>query len=146
MYVILDKSNDSIHREPKFRSSWKDQSHNPEGAAKAGITRTIKFYEKAIADVKEVVAEGKPEYHSRAYNAFRTATDKDLGQTHKADVNNYRVMHVEEYALIEPMITKTGKSPINGEEITVTQSINTPTTWTLLSESTGANNVRFSNS
>ena len=43
--------------------------------------------------------------------SFRTATDKDLGQTHKADVNNYRVMHVEEYALIESMITKTGKSP-----------------------------------
>ena len=134
MYVIVDKSNDSIHREPT-RPSWKDSPYKSEGAAKAGITRTIKFYEKAVADVEKVVAEGKPEYHSRAYNAYRTATDKDLGQTHKADVNNYRVMHVEEYALIEPMITKTGKSPYNGEEITVTQSINTPHYMDPLSES-----------
>mgnify|MGYP001380493802 CR=1 FL=1 len=114
MYVIVDKSNDSIHREPT-RPSWKERPYKSEGAAKAGITRTIKFYEKAVADVEQVVAEGKPEYHSRAYNAFRTATDEALGQTHKADVDNYRVMHVEEYALIEPMITKTGKSPYNGE-------------------------------
>ena len=41
----------------------------------------------------------------------------------------------EEYALIEPMITKTGKSPYNGEEITVTQSINTPHYMDPLSES-----------
>ena len=44
-------------------------------------------------------------------------------------------MSTEEYALIEPMITKTGKSPYNGEEITVTQSINTPHYMDPLSES-----------
>ena len=131
---IRDRSNDSIHREPT-RPSWKERSYKSIGAAKAGITRTIKFYDNAIADVKKVVAEGNPEYHSRAYNAYRTATDKDLGQTHKADINNYRVMSAEEYALIEPMITKTGKSPYNGEEITVTQSINTPHYMDPLSES-----------
>ena len=134
MFVIVDKSNDSIHHEPT-RPSWKTGYYKSEGAAKAGITRTIKFYEKAVADVEEKVANGEKEYSSRMYNAYRDATDPDLGRTHKADRNNYRVMHSEEYALIEPMITKTGKSPYNGEEITVTQSINTPHYMDPLSES-----------
>jgi len=134
MFVIVDKSNDSIHQEPT-RPSWKTGYYKSEGAAKAGITRTIKFYEKAVADVEEKVANGEKEYSSRMYNAYRDATDPDLGRTHKADRDNYRVMSSEEYALIEPMITKTGKSPYNGEEITVTQSINTPHYMDPLSES-----------
>tara|TARA_B100000965_G_C19568644_1_gene748012 strand:- start:602 stop:1018 length:417 start_codon:yes stop_codon:yes gene_type:complete len=134
MFVIVDKSNDSIHQEPT-RPSWKTGYYKSEGAAKAGITRTIKFYEKAVADVEEKVANGEKEYSSRMYNAYRDATDPDLGRTHKADRNNYRVMSSEEYALIEPMITKTGNSPYNGEEITVTQSINTPHYMDPLSES-----------
>tara|TARA_B100000073_G_scaffold2349_1_gene1962 strand:- start:386 stop:802 length:417 start_codon:yes stop_codon:yes gene_type:complete len=134
MFVIVDKSNDSIHQEPT-RPSWKTGYYKSIGAAKAGITRTIKFYEKAIADVEEKVANGEKEYSSRMYNAYRDATDPDLGRTHKADRDNYRVMSSEEYALIEPMITKTGKSPYNGEEITVTQSINTPHYMDPLSES-----------
>ena len=134
MFVIVDKSNDSIHQEPT-RPSWKTGYYKSEGAAKAGITRTIKFYEKAVADVEEKVANGEKEYSSRMYNAYRDATDPDLGRTHLADRDNYRVMSSEEYALIEPMITKTGKSPYNGEEITVTQSINTPHYMDPLSES-----------
>ena len=134
MFVIVDKSNDSIHREPT-RPSWKTGYYKSEGAAKAGITRTVKFYQAAIDEVAEVVAEGKPEYTARRYNAFRDATDPQLGRTHKAERDNYRVMSTEEYALIEPMITKTGKSPYNGEEITVTQSINTPHYMDPLSES-----------
>ena len=134
MFVIVDKSNDSIHQEPT-RPSWKTGYYKSEGAAKAGITRTTKFYEKAVADVEEKVANGEKEYSSRMYNAYRDATDPDLGRTHLADRDNYRVMSSEEYALIEPMITKTGKSPYNGEEITVTQSINTPHYMDPLSES-----------
>ena len=134
MFVIVDKSNDGIHHEPT-RPSWKTGYYKSIGAAKAGITRTIKFYEKAIADVEEKVANGEKEYSSRMYNAYRDATDPQLGRTHKADRDNYRVMSSEEYALIEPMITKTGKSPYNGEEITVTQSINTPHYMDPLSES-----------
>ena len=134
MFVIVDKSNDSIHQEPT-RPSWKTGYYKSIGAAKAGITRTIKFYEKAVADVEEKVANGEKEYSSRMYNAYRDATDPDLGRTHLADRDNYRVMSSEEYALIEPMITKTGKSPYNGEEITVTQSINTPHYMYPLSES-----------
>ena len=134
MFVIVDKSNDSIHQEPT-RPSWKTGYYKSIGAAKAGITRTIKFYEKAVADVEEKVANGETEDSSRMYNAYRDATDPDLGRTHLADRDNYRVMSSEEYALIEPMITKTGKSPYNGEEITVTQSINTPHYMDPLSES-----------
>ena len=134
MFVIVDKSNDSIHQEPT-RPSWKTGYYKSEGAAKAGITRTIKFYDKAVADVERVLAEGEKDYTSRMYNAYRDATDTDLGRTHKAERDNYRVMSSEEYALIEPMITRTGKSPYNGEEITVTQSINTPHYMDPLSES-----------
>jgi hypothetical protein len=134
MFIIVDKSNDSIHREPN-KKSYASKQYKSEGAAKAGITRTIKFYNKAIADVQSVVAEGKSEYHSPYYNHFRDATDKDLGRTHCADKGNYRVMHVEEYALIEPMITKTGRAPGTGEEITVTYSINQPHYMNPLSES-----------
>lgn len=133
MYIIVDKSNDSIHSEPT-RKSYRSDQYKTEAAAKAGITRTVKFYEKAIADVQSVVAEGKPEYHSPLYNYFREATDKDLGRTHVADRNNFRVMHVEEYKLIEPMITKTGIAPGTGKEITVTYSINQPHYLNPLSE------------
>jgi len=134
MFVIVDKSNDSIHQEPT-RPSWKGGNYKSEGAAKAGITRTIKFYEKAVADVERVLAEGEKDYTSRMYNSYRDATDPDLGRTHKAERDNYRVMSLEEYRLIEPMITKTGTSPYNGETITRTLSINTPSYMDPLCES-----------
>ena len=41
MFAIVDKSNDSIHQEPT-RPSWKTGYYKSIGAAKAGITRTIK--------------------------------------------------------------------------------------------------------
>tara|TARA_Y100000389_G_scaffold160101_1_gene162144 strand:+ start:221 stop:712 length:492 start_codon:yes stop_codon:yes gene_type:complete len=134
MYIIVDKSNDSIHSEPT-RKSYRSDQYKTEAAAKAGITRTVKFYDKAKAQVAEVVANGEPEYAAPMYNAFREATEKDLGRTHCADKGNYRVMHVEEYALIEPMITKTGNCPGTGKEITVTYSINQPHYLNPLSES-----------
>ena len=134
MYIIVNKNNDSIHREPSKRS-YASTQYKSEAAAKAGITRTIKFYQAAIDEVAKVVAEGKPEYHARRYNAFRDATDTDLGRTHVADRDNYRVMHVEEYALIEPQITETGICPGTGEKITVTRSINQPHYMNPLSES-----------
>ena len=134
MYIIVDKSNDSIHTEPT-RPSWKGGHYKSEGAAKAGITRTIKYYDAAKAEVAEVLAEGKKEYSARRYNAFRDATDPALGRTHCADRDNYRVMALEEYRLIEPMITKTGTSPYNGETITRTLSITTPSYMDPLCES-----------
>jgi len=134
MFVIVDKSNDSIHSEPT-RKSYASTSYKSEGAAKAGITRTIKFYDKAKAQVAEVVAQGKEEFYAPMYNAFRDATDTALGRTHCADKDNYRVMHVEEYKLIEPFITKTGIAPGTGKEITVTYSINQKSYMNPLSES-----------
>jgi len=133
MYVIVNKKNDSIYREPS-KKSYQTTEYKSEAAAKAGITRTVKFYEKAIADVQKVVAEGKSEYHSPLYNHYRDATDKALGRTHVADRDNFRVMHVEEYALIEPQITRTGICPGTGKEMTYTSSINEPHYMNPLSE------------
>ena len=133
-FVIVDKSNDSIHREPN-KKSYASTSYKSEGAAKAGITRTMKHYAKAKAQVAECVANGEKEYMANMYNAYRDATDTDLGRTHLADRDNYRVMSSEEYKLIEPMITKTGKSPYNGKTITRTLSINTPSYMDPLCES-----------
>ena len=134
MYVIVNKKNDSIYREPS-KKSYQTTMYKSEAAAKAGITRTVKFYEKAIADVEKVVAEGKKEYHSPLYNHYRDATDKALGRTHVADRDNFRVMHVEEYALIEPQITRTGICPGTGKKMTYTSSINEPHYMSPLSES-----------
>ena len=134
MYIIVDKSDMSIHREPNKRS-YASTRYKSAGAAKAGITRTIKFYNKAKAQVAEVVAEGKKEFYAPMYNAFRDATDVDLGRTHSADLDNYAVMGVEEYNIVEPQITKTGICPGTGEEITVTYSINQPHYLNPLSES-----------
>jgi hypothetical protein len=69
------------------------------------------------------------------YNAFRDATDEALGRTHCGDVDNYAVMGVEEYNIVEPQITKTGICPGTGKEITVKYSINQPHYLNPLSES-----------
>jgi len=134
MFVIVNKKNGSIHREPSKRSYAGTQYKNA-GAAKAGITRTIKHYNKAKAQVAEVVAEGKSEFYAPMYNHFRDATDKDLGRTHRADRDNYVVMSYVDYKAIEPMITRTGICPGSGKEITVTESINQPHYLSPLSES-----------
>ncbi len=134
MFVIVNKKNSSIHSEPT-RKSYRSDQYKTEAAAKAGITRTVKFYDKAKAQVAEVVAEGKSEFYAPMYNAFRDATDKDLGRTHRADRDNYVVMSYVDYKAIEPMITKTGICPGTGKEITVTESINQPHYLSPLSES-----------
>ena len=134
MYIIVDKSNNSTHSEPT-RKSYRSDQYKTEAAAKAGITRTVKFYDKAKAQVAEVVAEGKSEFYAPMYNHFRDATDKDLGRTHRADRDNYVVMSYVDYKAIEPMITRTGICPGSGKEITVTESINQPHYLSPLSES-----------
>ena len=134
MFVIVDKKNSSIHSEPT-RKSYRSDQYKTEAAAKAGITRTIKFYDKAKAQVAEVVAEGKSEFYAPMYNAFRDATDTDLGRTHCANRDNYEVMSYVDYKAIEPMITRTGICPGTGKKITVTESINRPHYLSPLSES-----------
>lgn len=134
MFYIISKKNMAIHQEPT-RPSWKSNSYKSAAAAKAGITRTIKFYQKAIADVQSVVAEGKSEFHSPYYNHYRDATDPVLGRTHKADIDNFVVMSEDEYETVEPMITRTGICPGTGKEMTYTSSINEPHYLSPLSES-----------
>ena len=120
MFVIVNKKNNSIATEPSRRQS--DNVYATAAAAKAGITRTIKHYTKAIEQVAEVVANGEAEYTAPMYNTFRDATDKELGRTHVADKANYRVMDYSEYKLIEPMVEK--RNVMTGE--TFKESINTP--------------------
>jgi len=121
MYYIISKNSGRIHREPS-RRSWESNLYKSAGAAKAGITRTIKYYQAAIDEVAEVVAQGKPEFHARRYNAYRDATDSALGRTHCFDVNNYEVVAVADY--VEPQVTRTGIAPGTGKQITVTMGIN----------------------
>ena len=121
MFVIVNKKNNSIHREPN-KKSYANTQYKTASAAKAGITRTLKYYAKAIEDVNNVVAEGKNKYSSRLYNAYEDATNKDHGRTHLNDINNYMVMSVEDYDLIEPMIERTNM--MTGKKFT--ESINTP--------------------
>ena len=120
MFVIVNKKNNAIATEPSRRQS--NNVYATQAAAKAGITRTIKHYAKAIEQVAEVVANGDAEYTAPMYNTFRDATDKELGRTHVADKANYRVMDYSEYKLIEPMVEK--RNVMTGE--TFKESINTP--------------------
>ncbi len=130
MFVIVNKKNNSIHREPN-KKSYANVQYKTASAAKAGITRTLKYYAKAIEDVNNVIAEGKPYYHSRLCNAYEEATNKDLGRTHVNDINNYMVMTVEDYELIEPMVEKTNM--MTGKKYH--ESINTPHYMSASSES-----------
>jgi hypothetical protein len=61
MYLIIDNTTQAIHREPNKRS-YASTQYKTVGAAKAGITRTVKYYQKAYDQVAECVANGEPEY------------------------------------------------------------------------------------
>ena len=130
MFVIVNKSQGPLHSEPT-RQSYRSKSYKSAGAAKAGITRTVKYYAKAIQQVADVVAEGKPEYHASMYNAYRDATEDRSDSMFSNRNYDYRnvcngtdleVVAHEDY--VEPQITRTGTSPYDGREITVTTGIN----------------------
>ena len=132
MYLIIDTTDNSKHREPS-RPSWRGYEYKSVGAAKAGITRTVKFYQEAFKQVAECVANGQPEYMARMHNAYRDATESHFNLTHKQFASSYTIVAVEDY--VEPMITKTGICPGTGKKITVTEGINTPHYMSTLSES-----------
>ena len=117
MYLIIDTTNNSKHREPS-RPSWKGYEYKSVGAAKAGITRTVKFYQEAFEQVAECVANGEPEYMARMHNAYRDATEAHFGRVHKQFASTYKVIAVADYS--EPMVTTTGTCPYNGKEMTRT--------------------------
>ena len=121
MYYIIDNTNQAVHREPN-KQSYASTQYKSAGAAKAGITRTVKYYQKAFDQVNECLANGESEYMANMYNAYRDATEAHFGRVAVADY-------------VEPMITKTGMCPGTGKEITVTEGINMPYYLSPLSES-----------
>ena len=127
MFVIKNTQTGRIHREPT-RKSYASTSYKSVAAAKAGITRTVKYYRKAIADVKQTVADGNPDYMSRYYYDARDATSEpsEYGRGYDmrlvADGSGLEIMSEEQYG--DPQVTRTGTSPYDGREITVTIGIN----------------------
>ena len=121
MFIIKDTVTGLIHREPT-RAAYRSKTYKSARAAKAGITRTVRYYQKAIDQVLEVRAEGKTDYHAPMYNAYRDATDPVFGRTHCDQPDSYLVMTVEEYG--DPQRTDTGTCPYNGKTITRTIGIN----------------------
>jgi|TARA_R110000751_G_scaffold212716_2_gene316292 hypothetical protein len=117
MYYIIDNTDNSIHREPS-KPSYAGTQYKTAGAAKAGITRTVKHYQKAYDQVAECVANGDPEYFAHMHNQYRDATEAHFGRVHKQFASSYSVVAVDEY--VEPMITRTGNCPGTGKEITIT--------------------------
>lgn len=121
MFIIKDTVTGLIHREPT-RAAYRSKTYKSARAAKAGITRTLKYYQKAIESVREAEEQGLSAYTSSLYNAYQDATDENFGRTYVNKPETYEIMSREEYG--EPMVTRTGRSPYNGNEITVTININ----------------------
>ena len=127
MFVIINKETNRIHREPT-RKSYASTSYKSLAAAKAGVTRTVKYYAKAIADVQQTVADGNPDYMSRYYYDARDATTEpsEYGRGYDlrrvADGSGLEIMTTAEYG--DPQVTRTGTSPYDGRTITVTIGIN----------------------
>tara|TARA_B100001094_G_C18099467_1_gene754899 strand:+ start:665 stop:1093 length:429 start_codon:yes stop_codon:yes gene_type:complete len=122
MYLIINTQNNSKFKEPT-RRSYRAYTYKTKAAATAGITRTKKYYQNAIDDVNKVLAEGKPYYHSRWSNQYEEAT-QDQTEYRSIDwrlvANGETLEVVAECDYEEPLITRTGRSPYNGNEITVT--------------------------
>lgn len=120
-FVIKNTVTGRIHREPN-KKSYANTTYKTEGAAKAGVTRTLKYYAKAIAEVEDLVAEGHKEYEARFYNAYREATDEALERTYVNDPDTYEIMTREAYG--DPQRTDTGTCPYNGLPMTRTIGVN----------------------
>ena len=127
MFVIVNKETGRTHSEPT-RPSWRSNQYKSLAAAKAGITRTVKYYQKAIADVQKTVSEGKADYMSRYYYDARDATSdtsefgRGCDMRVVADGSGLEIQSVEEYG--NPQRTDTGVCPFNGKTITRTIGIN----------------------
>ena len=120
-FVIKNTVTGRIHREPN-KKSYANTTYKTEGAAKAGVTRTLKYYANAIALVDEAVANGEKDYSTRFYNAYREATDEALERTYVNDLETYEIVTVEDYG--DPQQTDTGVCPYNGKTITRTIGVN----------------------
>ena len=127
MFIIKNTVTGRIHTEPsRARKGYGAGPYASERAAKAGVTRTLKHYQKAIEQVAECVAAGEPEYMARLYNDYREVTEPCLNRQWVNDPATYEVMTVEAYG--DPQQTDTGVCPYNGKTITRTLSVNSA--WT----------------
>jgi len=123
MFIIKNTVTGRIHKEPsRARTGYRGGEYASERAAKAGVTRTLKHYAKAIEQVRERVAAGEPEYMAPLYNDYREVTEPCLNRQWVNDPNTYEVMTKESYG--DPQQTDTGVCPFNGKTITRTISVN----------------------
>ena len=123
MFIIKNTVTGRIHKEPsRARTGYRGGEYASERAAKAGVTRTLKHYAKAIEQVRERVAAGEPEYMAPMYNDYREVTEPCLNRQWVNDPNTYEVMTKEAYG--DPQQTDTGVCPFNGKTITRTISVN----------------------
>ena len=123
MFIIKNTVTGRIHKEPsRARTGYRGGEYASERAAKAGVTRTLKHYAKAIEQVSERVAAGEPEYMAPMYNDYREVTEPCLNRQYVNDPNTYEVMTKESYG--DPQQTDTGVCPFNGKTITRTISVN----------------------
>ena len=123
MFIIKNTVTGRIHKEPsRARTGYRGGEYASERAAKAGVTRTLKHYAKAIEQVSERVAAGEPEYMAPMYNDYREVTEPCLNRQWVNDPNTYEVMTKDSYG--DPQQTDTGVCPFNGKTITRTISVN----------------------
>jgi len=123
MFIIKNTVTGRIHKEPsRARTGYRGGEYASERAAKAGVTRTLKHYAKAIEQVSERVAAGEPEYMAPMYNDYREVTEPCLNRQYVNDPNTYEVMTKASYG--DPQQTDTGVCPFNGKTITRTISVN----------------------
>ena len=123
MFIIKNTVTGRIHKEPsRARTGYRGGEYASERAAKAGVTRTLKHYAKAIEQVRERVAAGEPEYMAPMYNDYREVTEPCLNRQWVNDPNTYEVMTKDAYG--DPQQTDTGVCPFNGKTITRTISVN----------------------
>jgi len=123
MFIIKNTVTGRIHKEPsRARTGYRGGEYASERAAKAGVTRTLKHYAKAIEQVRERVAAGEPEYMAPMYNDYREVTEPCLNRQYVNDPTTYEVMTVVEYG--DPQQTDTGVCPYNGKTMTRTISVN----------------------
>ena len=123
MFIIKNTVTGRIHKEPsRARTGYRGGEYASERAAKAGVTRTLKHYAKAIEQVRERVAAGEPEYMAPMYNDYREVTEPCLNRQWVNDPATYEVMTKDSYG--DPQQTDTGVCPFNGKTITRTISVN----------------------
>ena len=72
----------------------------------------------------ECKSRGEKPYMAPLYNAYRDVTEPALGRQYVNDPDTYQILTSEAYWNTVEMVTRTGRSPYSGKEITVTLNVN----------------------